>query len=95
MRRRELKRCARQLAALPPDLLAPDTAAANRLSLAFADAWTGDKTRAIEEYAQALQLPFCNVSVHEMRRHPRYQPLQGDPRFEALLDDPKNHAPLS
>jgi hypothetical protein len=37
---------------------------------------------------------FGNLSVHEMRHHPRYAPLRGDPRFEALLNDPKNSAPL-
>jgi hypothetical protein len=29
-----------------------------------------------------------------MKHHPAYAPLQGDPRFEALLNDPKNNAPL-
>jgi hypothetical protein len=29
-----------------------------------------------------------------MKRHPYFFPLQGDPAFEALLNDPKNYAPL-
>jgi hypothetical protein len=28
------------------------------------------------------------------KRHPHFFPLQGEPRFEALLNDPKNNAPL-
>jgi hypothetical protein len=29
-----------------------------------------------------------------MKRHAHFFPLQGEPRFEALLNDPKNNAPL-
>jgi tetratricopeptide (TPR) repeat protein len=60
---------------------------------AFVHAWTGDKERAIAEYARLLQT-VGGPNVHVMRRDPRYAPLQGDPRFEALLNDPKNSAPL-
>jgi hypothetical protein len=62
--------------------------------LPFVLAWTGEKDRAIAEYARLLQVPGSDLNVHVMRRHPAYAPLRGDPRFEALLNDPKNNAPL-
>ncbi len=42
----------------------------------------------------ALAAVRGHANVHEMRHHPDFFPLQGDPRFEALLNDPKNNAPL-
>ena len=64
-------------------------------NLAFVYAWTGDKDRAIAELARLLRLPgLPQINVHYLRRSARYTPLGGDPRFEALLNDPKNNAPL-
>jgi len=68
-------------------------------NLAFVYAWTGDKTRAIETYARLLQSPcvsprMAGMNVHVMRHALWFAPLRGDPRREALLDDPKNNAPL-
>jgi hypothetical protein len=39
-------------------------------------------------------MPFSDLSVPEMRHHPRYAPLRSEPGFEALLSDPKSNAPL-
>jgi len=55
--------------------------------------WTGDKERALAEYARLLRVPQPYlINVHEMKR--QYSTLHGDPRFEALLNDPANNAPL-
>jgi tetratricopeptide (TPR) repeat protein len=75
-------------------------------TLAFVEAWTDAKDAAIERYARQLQLPYgCTtvaglmgievlVTVHVMKRDPTFAPLRGHPRWEALLNDPKNNAPL-
>lgn len=34
------------------------------------------------------------VNIHALRVSPQFFPLRGDPRFEALLKDPKNNEPL-
>ena len=56
-------------------------------------AWAGDKTTAISEVARLLRKPG-GPNVHELRHSLFWFPLRGDPRFEALLNDPKNNAPL-
>ena len=56
--------------------------------------WTGNKDHALAEYARLLRLPGVNLNVHRMKENPFYAPLRGDPRFEALLNDPKNNGPL-
>lgn len=91
--RDEALRCARQAVELVPESLDAGDGLNNSRSLAFVYAWTGDKDRALAEYVRLLRLP-SGLNVHEMRRSPEYFPLQGDPRFEALLSDPKNNAPL-
>ena len=91
--RDEALRCARQAVELVPESLDAGDGLASSRSLAFVYAWTGDKDRALAEYARLLRVP-SGLNVHEMRRSPEYFPLRGDPRFEALLNDPKNNAPL-
>ncbi len=56
-------------------------------------AWNGEKEKALEGVARLLRTPN-GYYVHELRAIPNLTPLQGDPRFEALLNDPKNNAPL-
>jgi len=61
-------------------------------------AWTGDKDGAIAELARLLSMPGSpangEIGVHELQVRPVFVSLRGDPRFEALLNDPKNNAPL-
>ena len=68
-------------------------------NLAIIHGWTNDKEHAIAEYARLLKTPQIVLGpppewLPMMKVSPRYAPLRGDPRFEALLNDPKNNAPL-
>ena len=53
------------------------------LSLIYA--WTGDKDRAIERLAEAAKLPGSHVTYGYLRLHPLWDPLRGDPRFQAIV----------
>ena len=53
--------------------------------LAIIYAWTGDKTCAIERLAEAAKLPGSHVTFGYLRLHPLWDPLRGDPRFEAIV----------
>ena len=68
--------------------------AADLVCRAFVSAWLGDKTAALDLYARLFQTPFSYLNVHEMKRRPDFLPLRDDPRFQALLADPRNNAPL-
>jgi len=56
-------------------------------------AWAGQKEEAVRELASALKLPSV-LNVHRIRVDPVWAPLRDRPDFQALLDDPKNNAPL-
>jgi TolB-like protein/tRNA A-37 threonylcarbamoyl transferase component Bud32 len=53
--------------------------------LAVIYAWTDEKDRAIERLAEAAKLPGSQVSYGHLRLHPFWDPLRGDPRFEAIV----------
>ena len=60
---------------------------------AFTYDLVGEKEKALAEYARLLRTPAVSfVNVHEWKY--AYSTLKGDPRFEALLSDPANNAPL-
>lgn len=61
--------------------------------LAQVCAVVGEKDRAIAELTELLRIP-SQVNIHELKVMPVYFNLRGDPRFEALVNDPKNNAPL-
>ena len=63
------------------------------LSYASCLAWLGDKDRALAELARLLRTPW-GENIHAARLGTAWFPLRGDPRFEALVHDPKNNAPL-
>jgi TolB-like protein len=53
----------------------------------------GEKEKALAEYTRLLRVPCPNgLNIHAMKRD--WSSLRGDPRFEALLNDPKNNEPL-
>jgi adenylate cyclase len=60
------------------------------------EAWAGDKARAIDEVARLFHDPDASIelNVHLLKHIMIWWPLQDDPKFQALLNDPANNAPL-
>jgi len=54
--------------------------------MAIIYAWTGQKDRAIERLTETTHLPGSHISYGYVRLHPLWDPLRGDPRFEAIVD---------
>jgi TolB-like protein/class 3 adenylate cyclase/Tfp pilus assembly protein PilF len=52
--------------------------------LALIYAWTGEKDRALKRLDQAAKLPGF-LSYGQLRLHPYWDPLRGDPRFEKIV----------
>ncbi len=55
-----------------------------RTFLAMIYAWTGEKDQACQQLASTLQIP-ASVSYGELRLHPYWDPLRGDPCFEKIV----------
>jgi tetratricopeptide (TPR) repeat protein len=53
--------------------------------LAVIYAWTGNKDAAIERLTEVVKLPGSHVSYGNLRLNPLWDPLRGDPRFEAII----------
>jgi TolB-like protein/Flp pilus assembly protein TadD len=56
-------------------------------------AWTGDKDQALSEFSRLLHVPY-GANVYGDRFDPGWLPIRDDPRFKALLADPKNNEPI-
>jgi serine/threonine protein kinase/predicted Zn-dependent protease len=54
--------------------------------LAVIYAWTGEKDRAIQRLAETTYLPGSHISYGYLQLHPLWDPLRGDPRFQAIVD---------
>jgi TolB-like protein/Tfp pilus assembly protein PilF len=52
--------------------------------LALIYAWTGEKDLALEQLNVAARIP-SRLSYGELRLHPYWDPLRGDPRFEKIV----------
>jgi TolB-like protein/Tfp pilus assembly protein PilF len=68
------------------------------LRIASARAWLGskeDKEFALAEIRRLLRVVADpQINVFAIRHSAAFFPLRGDPRFEAILNDPRNRAPL-
>jgi TolB-like protein/Tfp pilus assembly protein PilF len=91
--REEALRCARRAMELVPE--SNDAVAGPGFSLnhASVQAWLGDKDAALAELARLLRTPY-GENIHQAKHGLNWLPLRGDPRFEALVNDPKNNAPM-
>ncbi len=69
---------------MPSSKSAVDGAALMRY-LAIIYAWTGEKDRAIERLTEAVKLPVAGMSYGQLQLNPLWDPLRGDPRFEAIV----------
>jgi serine/threonine-protein kinase len=54
--------------------------------LAIIYAWCGEKDRAIEQIAATLRIP-SGLSYGNLKLHPNWDSLRGDPRFEKIVVD--------
>jgi tetratricopeptide (TPR) repeat protein len=91
--REEALRCARRAKEMVPE--ANDAVAGPGISLNCASvlAWLGDKDAALAELARLLRTPY-GENIYSAKYGLSWFPLRGDPRFEALVNDPKNNAPM-
>jgi serine/threonine protein kinase/Tfp pilus assembly protein PilF len=53
-------------------------------NLALIYAWTGEKGPALEQLSVAAKIPGL-LSYGELRLHPNWDPLRGDPRFDQIV----------
>jgi tetratricopeptide (TPR) repeat protein len=90
--RKEVLECVARASALLPESRDALVAPGNSIICAEAYASVGEKDRAILELRRLLTVP-CGAVVPFARVH--FSSLHGDPRFEALLADPANSAPLT
>ena len=89
----EALRCAQVAKDLTPE--AKDAVAGAPLSVNYAQilAWCGEKDRALAELARLLRTPF-GENIYAAKYGFGWLPLHDDPQFQALVNDPKNNAPL-
>jgi hypothetical protein len=64
------------------------------VNLAQIYAWAGEKDLAIEQLAAVERVPN-DLSYGDLKLHPDWEPLRGDPRFEQIVESlaPKGAQP--
>jgi len=82
---------AKKSAELMPESVDAVIGPANSFTCALAFAWIGEKDRAMAEIGRLLRVPW-GLNIYTSRV--AWRPLRDDPRFKALMEDPKNNAPL-
>ncbi|MEJ0088456.1 MAG: adenylate/guanylate cyclase domain-containing protein [Limisphaerales bacterium] len=85
--------CSRKAVDLVPESVDAVVGPNNSTGLAQIMAWTGDKDGALKELTRLLQTPY-GVNIYNARLDIGWLPLRSDPRFEALINNPTNNAPL-
>jgi TolB-like protein/cytochrome c-type biogenesis protein CcmH/NrfG len=94
----EALQCAEKVVAFRPE--GRDALDAPQALLFRASIWArvGETDRALAELARLLRVPH-GANVHFTRaglfQGATFQPLRGNPRFEALLNDPRANAPIT
>jgi serine/threonine protein kinase/tetratricopeptide (TPR) repeat protein len=85
-------RRALELLPVAKDMMAGGVVLAN---LAIIYAWAGEKDRALEQLATAIRFPSPEfLSYGQLKLHPFWDPLRGDPRFDKLLEESKKPVAL-
>ena len=86
-------RAARRAMELVPE--ASDAVSGPGFSLVYGStlAWTGNKAAALAELARLLRTPY-GENIYSAKAGFAWLPLRDDPRFQALVNDPKNNAPM-
>jgi TolB-like protein len=89
----EALKCAQTAKDLIPE--SKDAVAGPPVSLNYAQvlAWVGEEDRALAELARLLRTPF-GENIYSAKFGAAWFPLRDNPRFQALVNDPKNNAPL-
>ena len=76
-----------ELLPVTKDMMAGGVVLAN---LAIIYTWTGEKDLALTQLATAIRFPSSNfLSYGQLKLHPFWDPLRGDPRFEKVVEEAK------
>jgi serine/threonine-protein kinase len=69
------------------------TGAELMMFLAIIYAWVGEKDLALKELTSLLEIPG-HLSYGQLRLHPYWDPLRGDPRFDKIIEESKKPVAL-
>lgn len=83
--------CAQKSAEFLPESRDAIQGPQNSLTCLLGLAWTGEKDRTIAEFERLLHVPF-GANIYFGRAG--FRPLRDDPRFQKLVNDPRNNDPI-